>query len=545
MIEKDIVQLLTTGNWSALWAYVRSKHDISILDAGVLCLLEGILWKNPEGVASIVKRAYPKATTALEAFLFEAARLAVGDSSNTHDSLHRLKRSNAPAWMTSWLEVERFGRQREYVKQAKLISKCATAQLRSILSVPALSSLSHSDVDSAPLLRHFAEFPPEGLSQEILYLAMKQIHSPPMAVLEYADKIAEEYGDHPSIDLRRSVVLLRELGRPKEALIALDKVAAQSLLDANELNVWLEISLCHRSGREYLPARVKHAIQNTPPQSRLQSALATYVIIWFWMEDRMGDAKQVLENHRTYATLPLSTLDKNTRIYFNYMRSLISHREEHGRLYQQECDGELHAIGESHSLTLANLTLPWFGRHVKAKTHLVMGLKMHHLASDSPSCLYRKEMVRANLQSVPPNTDLLICIGEIDCRPDEGILEAAKKSRKSLDAILEETVRGYMNFLAQEIKRDAHRTVTIQGIPLPGYGIEGANSARVKDDVAYVIAKVNTLLRDISGEKRWGFLDLSGIHEGKQIFEQSIWHLDTYHLKPSFYEEAERFVLAP
>ena len=102
-------------------------------------------------------------------------------------------------------------------------------------------------------------------------------------------------------------------------------------------------------------------------------------------------------------------------------------------------------LGESHCLSFANKNIKINNEDFFVKPIITIGLKAWHLSEKKHD--KQRSFFISQLKKIPDNSKILISIGEIDTRIDEGIISYFKKSNKNLKIIIEETVHGYIDFI--------------------------------------------------------------------------------------------------
>ena len=169
-----------------------------------------------------------------------------------------------------------------------------------------------------------------------------------------------------------------------------------------------------------------------------------------------------------------------------------------------------------------------------------MGCKMFHLASQYRTVY--QEAVEAHLASITPGNNLMFAIGEIDCRPEEGIWPAAKKSGKDVQELVQETVDGYLAFIREALAQYPFNSITIQGVPAPGYQLTEKRDPGDVPGFLQMIKAVNDRLKAGSLAQGWKFLDVYAATVNESGTGNGLWHLDGWHLKPTFYQQADRWL---
>jgi len=173
----------------------------------------------------------------------------------------------------------------------------------------------------------------------------------------------------------------------------------------------------------------------------------------------------------------------------------------------------------------------------------IRGIKMFHLGLGVPA-KYRAYF-RERLRQLPADADVLLSIGEIDCRPNEGIFYTAHKDAgRDLKALLEKTVADFVTYVHDEIRLSgaALRSVTLQGVPWPAYEIANRLPAGTDEATFFAfIDKVNEVMQREAQRAGWQFLDVktpTGQNAGGGAPEL---RLDDIHLSPCFYDQADQW----
>ena len=240
---------------------------------------------------------------------------------------------------------------------------------------------------------------------------------------------------------------------------------------------------------------------------------------------------------------------KSAIAYFNYLTSLfcswkkINYAAPIGAC---ELPRVVHVFGESHALSAHNVKAYYFMEKatVQFRTIWCPGIKMWHLANTQLN--EQKYQFKVFLDSLPIDSSILLMIGEIDCRPLEGIWQAAIKMNMQVQHVVAETVDGYLMFLDTMIHKNKFKKVLIQGVLAPAYLIEESLHACDIQNFLDMFSDVNERLKAGVLLRGWSFLDVYSAtvaDNGRGICK---WHLDGWHLSPSFYREAAmEYVIDP
>ncbi|CAA7624219.1 putative Tetratricopeptide repeat containing protein [Candidatus Terasakiella magnetica] len=270
-----------------------------------------------------------------------------------------------------------------------------------------------------------------------------------------------------------------------------------------------------------------------PDQGLCRLVCRAYTMVARWLDgevlpDDLGRTCDL--DHRLTGSLASSC-----RIYAELLAALAPTRK--AKPDRRTDDDILHIIGESHCLAGGDAPIRLNGRTWRGRSHLVMGVKMWHLAQSSADSFFRL-CVQRHLAALPAGSAVLFTIGEIDCRPDEGMWPHHRRSKMPLATVLEATISGYAAKLETLLPSRGAPSLTLQGIPAPGYALDGANDPGDRQGFLDMIRDANRLLRQQALQRGWGFLDVYAATADRHGLGNGRWHLDRVHLHPRFYTEA-------
>lgn len=123
-------------------------------------------------------------------------------------------------------------------------------------------------------------------------------------------------------------------------------------------------------------------------------------------------------------------------------------------------------------------------------------------------------------------------IGEIDCRPDEGIAQFIHNNPShSIDTVIHRTITTYLDWLIQINKETIHQII-ISGVPASNIDINKL-SIISKEVFLNLIRVFNQVLRDMSLIRGFEFLDVYTMTANDNGISNGKWHIDEFHLKPT------------
>lgn len=271
--------------------------------------------------------------------------------------------------------------------------------------------------------------------------------------------------------------------------------------------------------------------------------IAGVALTAYWLLGLESEARALIEQYAGFVPRSRAFKFHPQQTFFNYISSLLGHKFAHAELYEAG-NGEvpLVVLGESHCLGLDNLRIAWVdGVRVSASCRFVSGVKMFHLGSASDK--HYSMFLSGRLNSIEPSSHLLFTIGEIDCRPDEGIWKAFHQGKGPLPRLVESTVDGYLNWLSRELALHSFPSVTLQGIPAPNYLSREKYAATDKAGFLAMIREVNLGIEKGAHSRGWRYLDVYSATAGEAGMSNGKWHLDGHHLQPRFYcDEARKWI---
>ncbi len=537
---------------AALWQRVRglspSVEAVQMPGLALKAMLLAGWWQDLDAARHILGRYTPPKLDALSHFALSYTALCLGDLPRFQD-LQRSLPPTQPRWMRHWLEIERLGRSLQARKQLQaanaLLAQHRKAAPPDYLLVALLQSATHPLADKSALAHWLSTLPPAARQASPLVGALEICLGQPSE--RRAAPLAEM---HPAV-LYWHAHRLKKEGAVLDALPAFDQLARTGFIDLVGLRSWLTLSISMPQGLAAHGERAQFAINLVPDSLPIQGTVAGYAMISAWNRGDYQQAHAIVQRFHPYLKLPKTDLVRNTQIFFAYAGKLCLHWQAHPQLYQRPT-GPSHpaplpalvAVGESHSMTLANLYFPWQVGTVKGLTAFVMGAKMHHLGDTAAH--YQGECVRLHLEGLKTKpVHLLMTIGEIDCRPDEGLWPLHRKTGQPLDALIERTVSGYIDFLQRTLVGHQLASITVQGIPAPGYAFEEDKDPGDIPGFVAMIRAVNDCLRAKSLAAGFNFLDVHAATVGADGRGNGRWHLDGYHLSPAFYRQAQDWLRLP
>jgi tetratricopeptide (TPR) repeat protein len=271
---------------------------------------------------------------------------------------------------------------------------------------------------------------------------------------------------------------------------------------------------------------------NLSQASRFELLVRTGISQWLSDErNALDDTLQAATEASTAIGQTRSREIKNSRAYANFLANLSRQAEAGGP--SDAGAPELAVVGDSHSLCFHGIGIDLAGTRYRAAAHLVMGCKAWHLANPEPN-LY-KWRFSAILDSMPENSPLICCFGEIDCRLDEGILPYYRRTGGNLEQLISEETSRYAAYVAVAATPRRLKPILV-GVPAPHLDAVSAElpdaSAEDKSLLIDIVKAFNMGLRRAAEQHGFRMVDVFAVSAGPDGKASGDQHVDPYHLKP-------------
>lgn len=537
-MNEHLESKLLDYRWNELWGIV--KHSDTPEHEAYRCILMAAWWQEFGMAITLRRNAWRTSTTDLELFAYSYVSLCVGDRPGYLRALDGLQRKKSSDRYIKWLELEWLGRSRQFEAQARLFRKIITKYEEEIWPFAAcLQSLNQVNIDARFLLKVLDDLPENSRNKSdrfaLKYLLLRKSNNQNNNFLSDEIEYSASYYFHKGWYLSTQEQSIR-------AVPIWDYSAKLSWIDYGMLNDWLALSISNSSTEKDTENRVLHSLSIIPNNPESEAAIATIALIRYWIEQKDNHAFNLISKYEFFKDISIET-SRNLRIFFLYILLLFVHRQQNISVYrasQNEISENLYVLGESHSLSPSNLQFRLQGKLLFAVSKFVMGIKIWHLTSKAISL--QKSSMLARLESFEHNSNVLICIGEIDSRPDQGIWMNYKKkgNSKSLIEIIGETLMGYKNLLE---KYKSRLNIVIQNVPAPTEIAAKRLPPEDLKDYLQMFEILNREIKKMAAESNIKCIDVYAATKGVNGFSNLEWHLDAYHLKPIFYLSAEKWLV--
>ena len=192
-------------------------------------------------------------------------------------------------------------------------------------------------------------------------------------------------------------------------------------------------------------------------------------------------------------------------------------------------------LGDSHCLSYAHKKIKIQGIDFTVKPKITFGAKVYHISRKQKNSF--KAITKANFDSIPKASKVFISFGEIDCRPNEGFINATSKLKKTTENLIAENVRGYINWFA-ELNQNKNHSLFFFNVPAPTYNKKF--TAKVNEKVKRIIKLFNSSLHKNLINYEFNIIDVYKFTASHDGFSNGSYHLDNYHLSSDSIFEIEK-----
>jgi tetratricopeptide (TPR) repeat protein len=198
-------------------------------------------------------------------------------------------------------------------------------------------------------------------------------------------------------------------------------------------------------------------------------------------------------------------------------------------------ENKMYHLGESHCLSYAHRNITIGGSNFRIFPRIIFGAKAFHFSRAKHDSF--KAITKAHFVSLPKNSKVFLSYGEIDCRPNEGFISAARKRDKPLGELIDQTTEGYVQWFLEQNADQRHHLYFIN-VPAPVY--DEKLTTDLNSEVARTVALFNTALKKYSQQHGFDTVDVFKFTAGKEGFSNGLFHIDIRHLGAKALPEIER-----
>ncbi|MDA9317745.1 tetratricopeptide repeat protein [bacterium] len=320
-------------------------------------------------------------------------------------------------------------------------------------------------------------------------------------------------------------VTLQEQGKLEEAIEAYNKALAikpdyaEAVENSQSIAVQLLPIIANYgydfdTSEEQASSEIVHR-----PKYQIQNAIKAYLA---------GDFGQAYSHNNNFKACDqnlLVRLNPKDKVFCSAYNSFIGKLLDANWDEELACENKVYHLGESHCLSYAHRNIAIGGSNFRIVPRITFGAKAFHFCRTKYDRF--KAITKAHLMSLPKNSKVFLSYGEIDCRPNEGFISAARKLDKPLEELIDQTTEGYVQWFLDQ-NADQRQRLYFINVPAPVYYKE--HSADLNSEVARTVALFNTALKKYSLQHDFDVVDVFNFTVGKEGFSNGLFHIDNHHL---------------
>ena len=255
------------------------------------------------------------------------------------------------------------------------------------------------------------------------------------------------------------------------------------------------------------------------PKYQIQNAIKAYLA---------GDFGQAYSHNNNFKACDqnlLVRLNPKDKVFCSAYNSFIGKLLDANWDEELACENKVYHLGESHCLSYAHRNIAIGGSNFRIVPRITFGAKAFHFCRTKYDRF--KAITKAHLMSLPKNSKVFLSYGEIDCRPNEGFISAARKLDKPLEELIDQTTEGYVQWFLDQ-NADQRQRLYFINVPAPVYYKE--HSADLNSEVARTVKLFNTALKKYTLQHGFDMVDVFRFTTGKEGFSNGLFHVDKIHL---------------
>ena len=246
-------------------------------------------------------------------------------------------------------------------------------------------------------------------------------------------------------------------------------------------------------------------------------------------------ADSYINNFKACDQSLLVRLKPKDKVFCNAYSNFIGQLLEATWDEKSDTENKLYLLGESHCLSYAHRNIAIDGSNFEIVPRITFGAKAYHFCRTKHDKY--KAITKAHFASLPKNSKVFLSYGEIDCRPNEGFISAARKRDEPLEELIDQTTEGYVQWFLEQNAGRRHRLYFIN-VPAPVY--DDKLTTDLNSEVASTVALFNAALKKYSLQYGYDTVDVFKFTAGKEGFSNGLFHIDNYHLAVKAIPEIER-----
>ena len=302
----------------------------------------------------------------------------------------------------------------------------------------------------------------------------------------------------------------------------------------NEDLIWTGVSIIQyqQNGANTLQY-IQEKVGELPHSLELRIRLTIYQAMAEWQMGLLDACEHSLQSTDQWIdSFEDNPVNHSLKSYRFFINRLLTYKKNNPSTL--DATHSIYLIGDSHSLSNSNQTLCINQQQYRTQSILVVGCKAFHFAQSCDNKF--KTSFSLAMSQIPDSSHIIMMVGEIDCRVNEGIINVYKKSHADLQGIIEQTVAGYVSFILSHTQPKGITTY-FYGVPAPRRMIDVSEEDTLLQK--QIILLFNQTLQHYAVQSGHHFIDIYGLTAGENGLSDGLYHIDDFHLLPKVIEAAD------
>ncbi|MBL4899306.1 MAG: tetratricopeptide repeat protein [Colwellia sp.] len=262
-------------------------------------------------------------------------------------------------------------------------------------------------------------------------------------------------------------------------------------------------------------------------ESELCELLVNKAIL-FWLFDNPDEARQAIHlSEAVYQYRKNSVELGNLCVFHSYIKQLLELNKQRLTVESQGSpEANIYFISESHGFTPNDNTVEYKSKLYNIRSLFILGAKIVHLIEDKNN--KHKQSLSLIFSNLPSGSKIVMAVGEIDCRRNEGIFVHCIKHELDYKDVINDMLLKYIDMLKGQAEKYDFEVI-LYGIPAPNQNQVDVLEVEQQEPFKQLIKYFNQQLGKICQENNISFLDTYLLTAENGVSNLQ-YHLDSFHL---------------
>jgi Flp pilus assembly protein TadD len=262
-------------------------------------------------------------------------------------------------------------------------------------------------------------------------------------------------------------------------------------------------------------------------ESELCELLVNKAIL-FWLFDNPEEAGQSIQlSEAIYKYRKYSVELGNLCVFHSYIKQLLALDKQRPKIEPQDRpEDNIYFISESHGFTPNDNIVEYKNTLYNIRSLFILGAKiLHFIADDNNKHIESLSLI---FNDLPEKSKVVMAVGEIDCRRNEGIFVHCIKHKLDYKDVIDNMLIKYIDILKEQAFQ-FNVEIILYGVPAPNKNQVDLLEVDQQEMFKQLIKYFNQQLRSLCEESNITFLDTYLLTEENGVSNLQ-YHLDSFHL---------------